>query len=147
MSNQAIKVSKGQFTTKARLILDTKNAERAAGRRRRRVKRLQPRQMSTRRTASSTVARPGLVEYVGGRIEVWTDDGIRSSQHVIKAAAPSARCVLISRLLLYGLRTTGEENVKLGLDITRKEMDITMALCGKRDIQDVEANILVKGKA
>lgn len=61
--------------------------------------------------------------------------------------ALGARGVLISRLLLYGLRATGEENVKLGLDITRKEMDITMALCGKRDIQDVDTSILVKGKA
>lgn len=96
---------------------------------------------------SAIAALPGIVEQVGGRMEVWMDGGVRSGQDVLKAVALGARGVLIGRAFLYGLGAMGEQGVSLALDIIRKEMDITMALCGKRDIQDVDGNILVKGKA
>ncbi|HEV7339059.1 MAG TPA: alpha-hydroxy acid oxidase, partial [Bosea sp. (in: a-proteobacteria)] len=96
---------------------------------------------------SSIAALPGIVEQVGGRMEVWMDGGIRSGQDVIKAVALGARGVLIGRAFLYGLGALGEEGVTRCLDIIRKELDITMALCGLRDIQDVDGRILVKGKA
>jgi L-lactate dehydrogenase (cytochrome) len=96
---------------------------------------------------SSIAALPGIVEQVGGRMEVLMDGGIRSGQDVIKAVALGARGVLIGRAFLYGLGAMGEDGVTRCLDIIRKELDITMALCGLRDIQQVDANILVKGKA
>ncbi|MGO4735234.1 L-lactate dehydrogenase [Bosea sp. 2KB_26] len=96
---------------------------------------------------SSIAALPGIVEQVGGRMEVLMDGGIRSGQDVIKAVALGARGVLIGRAFLYGLGAMGEEGVTRCLDIIRKELDITMALCGLRDIQQVDGNILVKGKA
>jgi L-lactate dehydrogenase (cytochrome) len=96
---------------------------------------------------SSIAALPGIVEQVGGRMEVLMDGGIRSGQDVIKAVALGARGVLIGRAFLYGLGAMGEDGVTRCLDIIRKELDITMALCGLRDIQQVDGNILVKGKA
>lgn len=96
---------------------------------------------------SSITALPGIVEQVGGRMEVLMDGGIRSGQDVIKAVALGARGVLIGRAFLYGLGAMGEEGVTRCLDIIRKELDVTMALCGLRDIQQVDGNILVKGKA
>ncbi|KFC73847.1 L-lactate dehydrogenase (Cytochrome) [Bosea sp. LC85] len=96
---------------------------------------------------SSIVALPGIVEQVGGRMEVLMDGGIRSGQDVIKAVALGARGVMIGRAFLYGLGAMGEEGVTRCLDIIRKELDVTMALCGLRDIQQVDGNILVKGKA
>jgi L-lactate dehydrogenase (cytochrome) len=36
----------------------------------------------------------------------------------------------------------GKEGVTLALGILRKEMDITMALCGKRDINEVNSSII-----
>jgi L-lactate dehydrogenase (cytochrome) len=36
----------------------------------------------------------------------------------------------------------GKAGVTLALDIIRKEMDVTMALCGKRDIKDVDSSII-----
>jgi L-lactate dehydrogenase (cytochrome) len=36
----------------------------------------------------------------------------------------------------------GKEGVSLALSILRKEMDVTMALCGKRDIKDVNSSII-----
>jgi L-lactate dehydrogenase (cytochrome) len=93
---------------------------------------------------SSIAALPSIVDAVSGRIEVLMDGGIRSGQDVIKALALGAKGVLIGRAFLYGLGAMGEEGVTLCLDIIRKELDTTMALCGRRDIQDVDKTILAR---
>jgi len=91
---------------------------------------------------SSIAALPGIASAVGDRIEVMMDGGIRSGQDVIKALALGARGVFIGRAFLYGLGAMGEPGVALCLDIIRKELDITMALCGLRDVRDVGRDIL-----
>jgi L-lactate dehydrogenase (cytochrome) len=92
---------------------------------------------------SSISALPGIAEAVGDRIEVLMDGGIRSGQDVIKAVALGARGVLIGRAFLYGLGAGGEAGVTQCLDIIRKELDTTMAMCGLRDIHAVTRDILV----
>ena len=57
--------------------------------------------------------------------------------------ALGAKGTYIGRPFLYGLGAMGKEGVTLALNILRKEMDVTMALCGKRDINDVNASILL----
>ncbi|AOO83337.1 alpha-hydroxy acid oxidase [Bosea vaviloviae] len=96
---------------------------------------------------SSIAALPAIVEQVGGRMEILFDGGIRSGQDVIKALALGAHGTFIGRAFLYGLGAMGEEGVTRCLDIIRKELDITMALCGLRDVRDVDGRILVKGRA
>jgi L-lactate dehydrogenase (cytochrome) len=93
---------------------------------------------------SSIEALPSIVGTVGGRMEVLMDGGIRSGQDVLKAIALGAKGVFIGRAFLYGLGALGEEGVTLCLDIIRKELDTTMALCGRRDIQDVDRTILAR---
>jgi L-lactate dehydrogenase (cytochrome) len=93
---------------------------------------------------SSIEALPSIVSTVGGRIEVLMDGGVRSGQDVLKAIALGARGVFIGRAFLYGLGALGDEGVMLCLDIIRKELDTTMALCGRRDIQDVDRTILAR---
>jgi hypothetical protein len=51
---------------------------------------------------------------------------------------------LIGRAFLYGLGAGGEAGVTQCLDIIRKELDVTMALCGLRDVTLVSADILVE---
>ena len=92
---------------------------------------------------SSIRALPGIVEAVGDRIEVLMDGGIRSGQDVIKALAYGAKGVFIGRAFLWGLGAGGEAGVTQSLDIIRRELDITMALCGLRDVKRVGPNILV----
>ncbi len=94
---------------------------------------------------SSIAALPAIVEQVGNRIEILFDGGIRSGQDVIKALALGAHGTFIGRAFLYGLGAMGEKGVTLALDIIRKELDITMALCGLRDVRDVDGRILVDG--
>ena len=74
------------------------------------------------------------------------DGGIRSGQDVLKAVALGARGTFIGRAFLYGLGAMGEKGVTATLDIIRKELDTTMALCGLRDIQNVDERILVGGR-
>jgi L-lactate dehydrogenase (cytochrome) len=93
---------------------------------------------------SSISALPGIVRAVGNRIEVFMDGGVRSGQDVIKALALGAKGVFIGRAYIYGLGAMGEAGVAKSLEIIRKELDITMALCGLRDIKQVSADILVK---
>ena len=93
---------------------------------------------------SSIVMLPSIVAAVGDKIEVLMDGGIRSGQDVLKALAFGARGVFIGRSFLYGLGALGEEGVSLSLDIIRKELDTTMALCGLRDVLDVDRTIIAR---
>jgi L-lactate dehydrogenase (cytochrome) len=94
---------------------------------------------------SSIGALPAIVEAVGKQIEVHMDGGIRSGQDVIRALALGAKGVYIGRPFLYGLGALGEAGVTKCLDIIRNELDLTMAFCGKRDINDVDRSILLPG--
>ena len=78
-----------------------------------------------------------IADAVGTRIEVLFDGGIRSGQDVMKAIALGAKGTFIGRAYVYGLGAMGREGVTLALEIIRKELDITMALCGETDIRNV----------
>jgi L-lactate dehydrogenase (cytochrome) len=92
---------------------------------------------------SSIEALPAIAEAFGRRVEILMDGGVRSGQDVIKAVALGARGVFIGRAFLYGLGAMGERGVTICLDIIRKELDITMALCGLRNIADVDRRVVV----
>jgi len=94
---------------------------------------------------SSINALPALAEAAGQSIEVWMDGGVRSGQDVLRAVALGARGVLMGRPYLYGLGARGEAGVDQILNIVARELDVTMALCGKRDIQQVNRDILLPG--
>ncbi len=94
---------------------------------------------------SSIAALPAIVDAVGSQIEVHMDGGIRSGQDVLKARALGARGTYIGRAFLYGLGAMGEAGVTKALQIIHKELDLTMAFCGRTDIEKVDAGILLKG--
>ena len=94
---------------------------------------------------SSIAALPAIAEAVGKDIEVWMDGGIRSGQDVLKARALGARGTLIGRSFLYGLGAYGEAGVTRALEIIQKELDITMAFCGRTHIDQVDRSILLPG--
>ena len=87
---------------------------------------------------------PEIVAAVGDRTEVWLDSGIRSGQDVLKALALGARGTMIGRAYIYGLGAMGGPGVTKALEIIRKELDVTMALCGERDVRALRRqNLLV----
>ena len=94
---------------------------------------------------SSIAALAPIVRAVGDKIEVLMDGGIRSGQDVIKALALGAKGVFIGRAFVYGLGAMGEAGVTTCLEMIRKELDVTMAFCGLRDVKKVDSTILVPG--
>jgi L-lactate dehydrogenase (cytochrome) len=94
---------------------------------------------------SSISALPAIVDAVGSQIEVHMDGGIRSGQDVLKAVALGAKGTYIGRAFLYGLGAMGEAGVSKALEIIHKELDLTMAFCGRTDIRKVDKSILLPG--
>ena len=78
-----------------------------------------------------------IIDAVGDRIEVHMDSGIRTGQDVFKAIALGAKSTYIGRAYIYGLGAMGEAGVTTALDVMKKELDITMGLCGETNINDV----------
>ncbi|MCV6825392.1 MULTISPECIES: alpha-hydroxy acid oxidase [Halocynthiibacter] len=89
---------------------------------------------------------PAILDAVGDKVEVHLDSGIRSGQDVLKAIAMGAKGTFIGRAYIYGLGAMGEEGVTKSLEVIHKELDYTMALCGHRDINNVDRDILLVPK-
>lgn len=94
---------------------------------------------------SSIHALSAIVDAVGSQIEVHMDGGIRSGQDVLKARALGAQGTYIGRAFLYGLGAMGEAGVTKALEIIRNELDLTMAFCGRTQIDMVDKRILLPG--
>ncbi|HKB55211.1 MAG TPA: alpha-hydroxy acid oxidase, partial [Ramlibacter sp.] len=94
---------------------------------------------------SSISALPAIADAVGSRIEVHMDGGIRTGQHVLKALALGAKGTYIGRAMVYGLGAMGQAGVEAALQIIRKELDLTMAFCGRTDVKTVDRSILLPG--
>ena len=86
---------------------------------------------------------PRIMDAVGDKIEVHLDSGIRSGQDVLKALALGAKGTMIGRAYVYGLGARGEKGVTEALEVIHKELDTTMALCGKRDVKDLDRSVLM----
>lgn len=92
---------------------------------------------------SSLSALPAIIDAVGDQVEVHMDGGIRSGQDVLKAIALGAKGTYIGRAMLYGLGAQGEKGVSKVLEIIRNELDLSMAFCGRTDINAVNREILL----
>ncbi|MBU3000175.1 alpha-hydroxy-acid oxidizing protein [Roseovarius nubinhibens] len=92
---------------------------------------------------SAIRALPRIMDAVGDRIEVHLDSGIRSGQDVLKAVAMGAKGTYIGRAFVYGLGAMGEAGVTRALEVIHKELDVSMAFCGHRDIKTVDRDILM----
>ncbi len=91
---------------------------------------------------ASIAALPAIVDAVGGRTEILFDGGVQSGQDVLKALALGARGCLIGKAFLYGLAAQGEAGVTRTLEIIRRELDVSMALTGIRDVAGVTPAVL-----
>jgi L-lactate dehydrogenase (cytochrome) len=94
---------------------------------------------------SSIEALPAIVDAVGKQIEVHMDGGIRSGQDVLKARALGAHGTYIGRAFLYGLGAMGQPGVEKALQIIHNELDLTMAFCGRTQMDTVDKSILLPG--
>jgi L-lactate dehydrogenase (cytochrome) len=93
--------------------------------------------------ASSVSMLPRIAEAVGSEIEVMFDGGIRSGQDIVRALALGAKRCLIGRAYIYGLGAGGQTGVATAIEIIRKELDVTMALIGVRNINEIDHRVLM----
>lgn len=95
-------------------------------------------------TAVSTAwALPRIVEAAGPEWPVLVDGGIRRGTDVLKAIALGAHAVLIGRPAVQGLAAGGAAGVAQTIKLLRDELEIAMALCGCRTLNDVKPSLLV----
>ncbi len=92
---------------------------------------------------SSIRALPAILDAVGDQVEVHLDSGIRSGQDVLKAVAMGAKGTYIGRAFTYGLGAMGQAGVTRALEVIHKELDVSMALCGRRRIDELGRDILL----
>lgn len=93
--------------------------------------------------APSTISvLPEIAAAVDGRCEVLFDGGVQSGQDVLKALALGARGCLIGKAFLYALAARGEAGVSAALDIIAKELQVSLALTGLRDVRSAGPQIL-----
>jgi 4-hydroxymandelate oxidase len=96
------------------------------------------RQLDT--TVTSIEALPEVVTAVDGRAEIFLDSGIRRGTDVFKALALGARAVLFGRPLFWGLAVDGEAGLVDVIQILRDELELTMALCGHKELSTIDSS-------
>ncbi len=95
---------------------------------------------------SSIRVLPSIVDAVGDKVEIHLDSGIRSGQDVLKALAMGAKGTYIGRAFTYGLGAMGQKGVATALEIIHRELDTTMALCGRKDVKTLDRDVLLVPK-
>ncbi|MFC5289036.1 lactate 2-monooxygenase [Actinokineospora guangxiensis] len=85
---------------------------------------------------------PEIAAAVGSRMSVLFDSGVRTGADVVKALALGADAVLLGRPYVYGLGLGGEAGVRHVLRGLLAETDLTMALCGKKSLSEVDSTLL-----
>lgn len=79
---------------------------------------------------------------LGADVPVLVDGGIRRGSDVFKALALGADAVLIGRPYVHALATAGALGVAHLLRLLREELEVTMALCGCRDLRGISAEMV-----
>ena len=82
------------------------------------------------RSLATADALPEIAEAVAGRATLLVDGGIRRGIDVATALALGADAVLVGRPALWGLAAGGKEGVARVLGMLRKELELTLGLCG-----------------
>jgi L-lactate dehydrogenase (cytochrome) len=80
---------------------------------------------------------PGVVDAVGGQIEVLFDGGIRRGADMVRAMALGARACLLGRGYAYGMAAAGDAGIERAIEIFQADIVRTLKLLGCARIRDV----------
>ena len=92
---------------------------------------------------SAITALPRIADAVGNDIELMFDSGVRTGADMVRAFALGAKSCIIGRSYIYGLGAGGQAGVAKAIEILGKELDVTMALCGVKNVRDIDRRVLV----
>lgn len=93
---------------------------------------------------STATALPAIAQVVRGEIPILVDGGIRRGTDVLKAIALGANAVLVGRPVLHGLANAGATGVAHVLRLLRDELEVAMALCGCRTLDQANQALLTR---
>lgn len=85
---------------------------------------------------------PSIVEAVGDEVSVLLDSGVRTGSDVVKAVALGAEAVLVARPWVWGLALEGQAGVEQVVKGLLADTDLTMAMCGKARLADVDRELV-----
>ena len=88
---------------------------------------------------------PEIAEAIAGRVPVLMDGGIRRGTDVLKALALGADAVLIGLPVLCGLAVGGAAGVAHVVTLLRAELEVAMALTGRRDLSAIDRDVIRGG--
>jgi L-lactate dehydrogenase (cytochrome) len=92
---------------------------------------------------SSIRALTDIVDAIGsGNPEVLFDGGLSSGQDIMKALASGAHACLTGRSVLYGLGAMGASGVTKVLHLMPQQLDVSMALVGVCEINQISPRVL-----
>ncbi|WP_448659134.1 FMN-dependent L-lactate dehydrogenase LldD [Sphingomonas sp. CJ99] len=83
-----------------------------------------------------------IADAVRGRLTVLADSGIRSGADILRMLALGADGVLIGRAFVYALAAGGQAGIADLLDSLKRELAVSMALCGVRRVEAINASCL-----
>lgn len=98
-------------------------------------------------TSSSIAMLPKVADAVGSQIEIMFDGGVRTGSDILRALALGAKSCMIGRAYVWGLGAGGQDGVAKTIDILRKELDVNMALCGVKNVRDIDRDIVTSNDA
>lgn len=94
-------------------------------------------------SAPATIeAVPRIADAIRGRVPILMDGGVRRGNDVLKAIASGAAAVLIGRPYLFGLAVDGANGVAAVVNILRRELEVAMALTGRRTLAEIDRSVL-----
>jgi L-lactate dehydrogenase (cytochrome) len=93
---------------------------------------------------STARALPDVADAVGDQVEVLVDGGVRTGLDVVKMIALGARAVLIGRAWAWAVSARGEAGVRHVLAVINADIDVALALIGRRSIADVDRSALYR---
>ncbi|WHX59833.1 alpha-hydroxy-acid oxidizing protein [Peribacillus frigoritolerans] len=91
-------------------------------------------------------ALPKVCDVAQGKVPVLFDSGIRRGADVVKALALGASAVLLGRPYDYGLALAVEQGVQKVIRNLIADMDLTMALSGRKSVVELDRTLLVEAK-
>ena len=71
------------------------------------------------------------------------DGGVRTGADVMRALALGSKNCMIGRAYIWGLGAYGQAGVAKTIECLRKELDVTMALCGVKNVRDIDRNVVI----
>ena len=93
---------------------------------------------------STVTALPAVAEAVGDRIEVLADGGVRTGLDVVKLLSLGAKAVMVGRAWAWAVAAGGEKAVSRMLEGLRSDIDVALALTGRRSVGELDRTALYR---